>query len=58
MTVVISNSPRALGLIEAAISQTLEDLSDRGAINISVGEGGDILYSANPDFDINKLDEE
>ena len=43
---------------EAAISQTLEDLSDRGAINLSINENGDILYSANPDFDINKLDEE
>ena len=43
---------------EAAISQTLEDLSDRGAINLSINENGDILYSANPEFDINKLDEE
>lgn len=43
---------------EASISQTLADLSDRGAIDVSVNPNGDIVYSANPDFDINKLDED
>ena len=40
---------------EAAISETLENLSEKGAISMSIGEGGEIYYSANPDFDMDKL---
>jgi hypothetical protein len=40
------------------INESLESLLQKGAINMSVGEDGEILYSANPDFDINKLKED
>ena len=32
------------------ISETIEDLVDKGALNMSVNEDGEILYSANKDF--------
>ena len=32
------------------IGKTIEDLVDKGALNMSVNEDGEILYSANKDF--------
>jgi hypothetical protein len=32
------------------IAETIEDLVDKGALNLSVNEDGEILYSANKDF--------
>jgi len=32
------------------IGKTIEDLVDKGALNMSVNENGEILYSANKDF--------
>ena len=32
------------------IAETIEDLVDMGALNLSVNEDGEILYSANKDF--------
>ena len=43
---------------EETVSETLESLVDKGALNMSIDENGDINYSANPEFDITKLDEE
>ena len=33
-----------------SISKTIEDLVDKGALNMSVNETGEILYSANKDY--------
>ena len=33
-----------------SIGKTIENLVDRGALNMSVNEDGEILYSANKDF--------
>ena len=44
--------------LQRGISETLSDLVEKGAVNMSIGKGGDIYYSANPDFDINKLNED
>ena len=40
---------------EQCIAESIESLVDKGALNMSVGEDGDIYYSNNPDFDINNL---
>ena len=40
------------------ISKTIEDLIDKGALNMSVNEDGEILYSANKDYEWEKDDEE
>jgi hypothetical protein len=40
---------------EQCIADSIESLVDKGALNMSVGEDGDIYYSNNPDFDINNL---
>ena len=42
------------------IANTIESLVDKGALNMSVNEDGEILYSANKDyqFDDEELDEE
>ena len=40
------------------IANTIESLVDKGALNMSVDENGEILYSANKDFDFDKLDYE
>ena len=37
------------------ISSTIEELVDRGAIEMSIGKNGEILYSANKDFNIDEL---
>ena len=43
---------------EAAIAETLGNLIDKDAVNMSIGEDGEIYYSANPDFDKSKLNED
>jgi hypothetical protein len=40
------------------IANTIEVLVDKGALNMSVNEDGEILYSANKDFQFDKLDDE
>ena len=40
------------------IGNTIESLVDKGALNMSVNEDGEILYSANKDFQFDKLDDE
>lgn len=42
-------------VVNDTVSKTLEDLVDKGAINMSVCEEGDILYSTNKDFDFDKF---
>jgi hypothetical protein len=37
------------------IGETITSLVDKGALNMSVGEDGEIYYSANKEFDINDL---
>jgi hypothetical protein len=41
-----------------SIGKTIEDLVDRGALNMSVNEDGEILYSANKDFQFDKDEDE
>jgi len=43
---------------ENTISQTIESLINKGALNMSIGEDGEILYSKNQDFDIENLFED
>jgi hypothetical protein len=40
------------------IGETIENLVDKGALNMSVNEDGEILYSANKDYEWEKDDEE
>jgi len=40
------------------IGKTIEDLVDRGALNMSVNVDGEILYSANKDFQFDKDNED
>lgn len=40
------------------IANTIEALVDKGALNMSVNADGEILYSANKDFQFDKLDDE
>lgn len=42
-------------VLNESVSNTLEDLVDKGAINMSISEDGDIVYSANKDFDFDKF---
>lgn len=41
-----------------SIGKTIENLVDKGALNMSVNEDGEILYSANKDFQFDKDDED
>jgi hypothetical protein len=41
-----------------SIGKTIEDLVDKGALNMSVNEDGEILYSANKDFQFDKYDDD
>ena len=41
-----------------SIGQTIEDLVDKGALNMSVNENGEILYSANKDFQFDNDEDE
>jgi hypothetical protein len=38
-----------------SISNTLESLVDKGALNMGIDTDGEIVYSANKDFDLNDL---
>ena len=38
-----------------SISNTLESLVDKGALNMGIDTEGEIVYSANKDFDLNDL---
>lgn len=40
------------------IGKTIEDLIDKGALNMSVNVDGEILYSANKDFQFDKDEDE
>lgn len=40
-----------------SIGKTIEDLVEKGALNMSVNEDGEILYSANKDFKFDNEDE-
>ena len=42
-------------VLNDSVSNTLEDLVDKGAINMSISEEGDIIYSANKNFDFDNL---
>ena len=41
----------------SGIGKTIEDLVDKGALNLSVSEDGEILYSANKDYKWENEDE-
>jgi hypothetical protein len=41
-----------------SIGKTIENLVDRGALNMSINEDGEILYSANKDFQFDKDEDE
>lgn len=41
--------------ISLVVSDTLTDLVDKGAVNMSIDEDGEIVYSANKDFNIDEL---
>ena len=41
-----------------SIGKTIEDLVDKGALNMSINEDGEILYSANKDFQFDKDEDE
>jgi hypothetical protein len=40
------------------IGKTIEDLVDKGALNMSINEDGEIVYSANKDYEWEKDEEE
>jgi hypothetical protein len=40
------------------IANTIESLVDKGALNMSVNEDGEILYSANKDYQFDKDDDD
>lgn len=40
-----------------SIGKTIEDLVDKGALNMSIAEDGEILYSANKDYQFEDDDE-
>lgn len=42
-------------VMHVSLTDTLGDLLDKEAIQMSIGEDGEIYYSANPDFDIDNL---
>jgi hypothetical protein len=41
-----------------SIGKTIEDLVDKGALNMSINEDGEILYSANKDYKFEDYEEE
>jgi len=43
---------------EKGIGKTIGDLVDKGALNMCVNEDGEILYSANKDFQFDKDDDD
>ena len=40
------------------IGKTIEDLIDKGALNMSINENGEILYSTNKNFQFDKYDDD
>jgi hypothetical protein len=40
------------------IGKTIEDLVDKGALNMSINEDGEIVYSANKDYEWEKDDDD
>jgi hypothetical protein len=44
--------------MDECVSSTIEDLVDKGALDMSIGEDGEILYSANKDFQFDKYEDE
>ena len=42
-------------VLHDSISNTLEDLVDKGAINMSISGSGEIVYSANKDFNFDEF---
>ena len=42
-------------VMHVSLTDTLGDLLDKEAIQMSIGGDGEIYYSANPDFDIDNL---
>lgn len=45
-------------VMHESLNETIGTLLDKGALDMSIGKGGDIYYSANPDFNIDKLIED
>jgi hypothetical protein len=45
-------------VMHESVGNTIEGLLDKGALQMSIGEGGEIYYSANPDFDMDKIFED
>lgn len=45
-------------VMEECVSTTIEDLVNKGALDMSVNADGEILYSANKDFNFDILDED
>jgi len=43
---------------ENEIGKTIGDLVDKGALNMSINEDGEILYSANKDFQFEDYEDE
>jgi hypothetical protein len=46
------------GSVYNEIANTIESLVDKGALNMSVDENGEILYSANKDYQFKNDDED
>jgi len=42
-------------VVHESVSTTLENLVGKGAINMSIDKSGEIIYSANKDFDFEKF---
>ena len=42
-------------VLQESVSNTLEDLVDKGAINMSISGSGEIVYSANNDFNFDEF---
>lgn len=42
-------------IFHESLTETIGSLLDKDALKMSVGEDGEIYYSANPDFDINTI---
>ena len=42
-------------VVNDSVSKSIEDLVDKGALDMSIGADGEIRYSANKDFNIDEL---
>ena len=45
-------------VMHESLNETISGLLDKGALQMSIDKDGEIVYSANPDFDIDKLNED